>query len=162
VDEIVLRAQAKWPDVPDVFGWLALDRRGQWLLRNPVTGGREPIGNAALREFIARNYSCDVRGRWFFQNGPQRVFVRIAYTPFVVRTGDAAFIDQCGRPFGSDRAMLDDEGSVLVQSGNRIALLDDRDLAGYAEAQGGLIERLPRIVSGEVPRLFGFIRDPGP
>ena len=97
VDEIVLRAQAKWPGVPDVYGWLSLDRRGRWLLRNPVREIYEPIGNAALRQFIARNYARDARGRWFFQNGPQRVFVRLAYTPLVARAEGETFTDQCGR-----------------------------------------------------------------
>ena len=69
VDAVVLRAMAKWPNVPAVFGWLSLDRRGRWLLRG------EPIGNAAARQFISRNYQSDPHGRWFFQNGPQRVFV---------------------------------------------------------------------------------------
>ena len=28
MDEIVIRAMQKWPNVPNVFGWLKLDRRG--------------------------------------------------------------------------------------------------------------------------------------
>ena len=162
MDEIVLRAQAKWPDVPDVYGWLALDRRGQWLLRNSITQRFEPIGNAALREFIARNYSCDARGRWFFQNGPQRVFVRLAYAPLVARTREASFVDHCGRAFESDGALLDEEGSVLLQSGDHVALLDDRDLADYADACGASIQSLPRIAFVAIPQRFGFVREPQP
>ena len=162
MDEIVLRAQAKWPDVPDVYGWLALDRRGQWLLRNPVRETFEPIGSAALREFIARNYSCDSRGRWFFQNGPQRVFVRLAYTPLVVRTRETAFVDQCGRAFESRTELLDDQGSLLLPSEDCVALLDDRDLASYADARGDSIQTLPMIESSAVPGRFGFIQDPQP
>ena len=162
MDEIVLRAQARWPDVPDVYGWLALDRRGRWLLRNPAQQSYEPIGNTALREFIARNYSCDSRGRWFFQNGPQRVFVRLAYTPLVVRTRDANYIDHCGRAFEAGGAMLDEEGSLLLAGGGHVALLDDRDLAGFVEARLASIDALPRIESGDVPGRFGFVADPEP
>ena len=162
MDEIVLRAQAKWPDVPDVFGWLALDRRGQWLLRNAELKSYEPIGNVALREFIARNYSSDSLGRWFFQNGPQRVFVRLAYTPLVVRTSGAGFVDQCGRVFESRAEMLDEEGSLLLAGGNTAALLDDRDLAGFADTRGDSIEALPRIESRAVPQRFGFVLEPVP
>ena len=162
MDEIVLRAQAKWPDVPDVYGWLALDRRGQWLLRNPARQSYEPIGNTALREFIARNYSCDSRGRWFFQNGPQRVFVRLAYTPLVVRTLEASFVDQCGRVFESEGAMLDNEGSVLLLGSGRVALLDDRDLAAYADAAGEALQALPRIECCDVAGQFGFVPEPQP
>jgi hypothetical protein len=28
MDEMVKRGMARWPDVPDVYGWLSLDRRG--------------------------------------------------------------------------------------------------------------------------------------
>ena len=162
MDEIVLRAQAKWPDVPDVFGWLALDRRGRWLLRNPALEGYQPIGNTALREFIARNYSSDSRGRWFFQNGPQRVFVRLAYTPLVARTSGAAFVDQCGRMFESRAEMLDEEGSLLLAGSDTVALLDDRDLEGFADARGDSIQTLPRVEARLVPERFGFVQDPRP
>ena len=79
MDDSVLRAMAKWPNVPAVYGWLALDRRGRWLLRD------EPIANRAAVRFIDRNYGVDDGGRWYFQNGPQRVFVRLDYTPWVLR-----------------------------------------------------------------------------
>ena len=69
MDDRVIRSMARWPDVPDVFGWLALDARGHWLLKG------ETIANRAAVAFIARNYAHDEFGRWFFQNGPQRVFV---------------------------------------------------------------------------------------
>ncbi len=64
MDESVERSLAKWPGVPAVFGWLGLDRRGNWLLKNPASGARERIGNAALNAFIARNYAHDDLGRW--------------------------------------------------------------------------------------------------
>src|SRR6266513_2453769 len=117
MDEIVARSLAKWPNVPAVFGWLDLDRRGNFLIKG------EKIGNLALREFIGRNYEADAEGRWFFQNGPQRVYVRLAYTPLVVHFEDDALVDQCGRPFGAARdAFVDEEGSVLVRSERGIAL----------------------------------------
>ena len=61
MDQAVLRSLAKWPDVPAVYGWLSLDRRGNWLLWEDAAGRFGRIGNAALREFIARNYACDER-----------------------------------------------------------------------------------------------------
>jgi len=154
MDEIVARSLAKWPDVPDVYGWLALDRRGNWLIKG------ERIGNAALREFIGRNYEADAKGRWYFQNGPQRVYVRLAYTPLVVHHAGAggALLDHCGRPFAAAQAYLDDEGSLLMAGQGTVALLDDRDLARYAdEAQA-----LPVLRRADVAVRFGFIADPGP
>ena len=151
MDEIVVRSLAKWPNVPAVYGWLDLDRRGNWLIKG------ERIGNVALRAFIARNYAVDDRGCWFFQNGPQRVFVRLAYTPFVMHYQGDALFDHCGRPIDALETLLDDEGSVLVRGPHGIGLLDDRDLARYAD----IGERLPRIARADVERRFGFVSDPG-
>src|SRR5688572_27935827 len=140
MDEIVARSLAKWPNVPAVYGWLELDRRGNWLIKG------ERIGNPALREFIARNYEADERGCWFFQNGLQRVFVKLAYTPLVVHYEGDRLVDHCGQPFVSRNALQDDEGSVLIEGERGIALLDDRDLERYAD----LADRLPRIQRTDV------------
>src|ERR687884_636735 len=95
MDDRVLRGMAKWPNVPAVYGWLGLDRRGNWLLKS------EPITNPVITAFISRNYERDGHGRWFFQNGPQRVFVALAYTPHVYRAtswtpGDLGFESHTG------------------------------------------------------------------
>src|SRR2546426_9738724 len=127
MDAVVAQAMAKWPNVPAVYGWLALDRRGNWLIKG------ERIANQALRDFISRNYEADDAGRWYFQNGPQRVYVTLAYTPLVVHYDADRLFDQCGRPFGCDTIYQDDEGSVLIAAGGKIALLDDRELARFAD-----------------------------
>ena len=150
MDEIVARSLAKWPNVPAVYGWLELDRRGNWLIKG------ERIGNQALREFIARNYEADERGRWFFQNGPQRVYVKLAYTPLVVHYEGDRLFDHCGRPFSSKTAFQDDEGSVLLEGDRAVALLDDRDLERYAD----LADRLPQIRRNEVETRFRFVSNP--
>ena len=152
MDESVARSMARWPDVPAVYGWLALDRRGNWRIKG------ERIANAALREFIGRNYQADGRGCWFFQNGPQRVFVALAYTPLVVRYEGEALLDHCARPFLPGSIFQDDEGSVLIEGGGAVALLDDRDLERMAERA----ESLPRIRRAEVAQRFGFVADPRP
>jgi hypothetical protein len=152
MDEIVARSMAKWPNVPAVYGWLSLDRRGGWRIRG------ERIANPALREFIGRNYQADGRGRWYFQNGPQRVFVRLEYTPLVVRHDGEALLDHCDRPFAPVRMLVDDEGSLLMEGAGTVALLDDRDLARYAdEAQA-----LPAVARGGLAAAFGFVPEPGP
>jgi len=152
MDPIVARSMAKWPGVPAVYGWLELDRRGQWRIKG------ERIAHAGLRDFIARNYQADEHGRWYFQNGPQRVFVTLAYAPLVVRHEEEALVDQCGRHLVAHATYLDDEGSVLIEGGVAIALLDDRDLERYAD----IGRRLPRIACDEVERRFGFVREPRP
>jgi Protein of unknown function (DUF2946) len=152
MDDIVMRSMAKWPDVPDVYGWLSLDRRGNWLLKG------ERIGNQALRDFISRNYNSDSKGRWYFQNGPQRVFVSLAYTPLVIHFEGHRLVDHCGRLFQPGQAYLDDEGSVLMLGAAGAGLLDDRDLAGYADRAAGLAE-IPRRAVAE---RFGFVVNPTP
>jgi hypothetical protein len=152
MDEIVARSLAKWPNVPAVFGWLALDRRGNWLIKG------ERIGNAALREFIARNYEADARGRWYFQNGPQRVYVSLAYTPLVVHYEGERLIDHCGRQFMAAEALEDDEGSVLFAGSGTVGLLDDRDLARLADQN----LTLKPVARAEIPARFGFVAEPRP
>jgi hypothetical protein len=152
VDELVARSLAKWPNVPAVFGWLELDRRGNWRIKG------EKIANAALREFIGRNYECDAQRRWFFQNGPQRVYVRLACAPLVVHYECEALFDHCGRPFSEREVFQDDEGSVLMSGERGLALLDDRDLARFADREASL----QRINRTELEARFGFVADPRP
>jgi hypothetical protein len=157
MDEVVRRALARWPAVPDVYGWLALDRRGEWRLQ------AERIANAALRDFIARNYAADAAGRWYFQNGPQRVFVALEYAPLVARFDGRALSDQCGEPVDAAAPMwLDEEGALLLATGRGLALLDDRDLAAFAAGREEALARLPRLARNELPGRFGFVRNPVP
>ena len=150
MDDSVVRALAKWPNVPDVYGWLELDRRGNWRIKG------ERIGNAAFREFISRNYAVDERGCWYFQNGPQRVYVALAYTPLVLHYQGERLFDHCGNPAEALETWLDDEGSVLIRTRRAIALLDDRDLGRYADSG----EQLPRIGRTDVASRFGFVSQP--
>ena len=93
MDEIVKAALKKWPNVPHCHGWLALDARGDWYMRDEriqhagpfpqVKGSR--ITHDKLKAFIERNYAADEAGRWFFQNGPQRVYVQLEAAPWVWR-----------------------------------------------------------------------------
>jgi hypothetical protein len=152
VDEIVARSLAKWPNVPAVYGWLALDRRGNWRIKG------QTIANAALRDFIGRNYEADEKGRWYFQNGPQRVYVALAYTPLVVHYDGERLVDHCGRPFISADAFQDDEGSVLFAGAGTVGLLDDRDLARLADQEPALTSISRAAVAGR----FGFVADPKP
>ncbi len=34
MDDIVRQAMAKWPNVPHCYGWLGLDERGNWYMRD--------------------------------------------------------------------------------------------------------------------------------
>ena len=130
MDDIVKQAMAKWPNVPAVYGWLGLDRRGKWLIKG------ERISNPIVADFISRNYEHDAEGRWFFQNGPQRVFVALDYTPFVYRLGwdpgpgaPLRIEAHTGRTVARvDGAWIDGAGIVLLATEHGPGMLDDRDL----------------------------------
>ncbi len=144
MDEIVLRAMAKWPNVPAVYGWLALDRRGHWLIK------RETIGNDALNAFISRNYLHDDVGCWYFQNGPQRVFVDLDYTPLVYRVASEVKAPLALTTHTGDTAntllgaWIDELGTVLIQTDRGIGIVHDQDLdpllASIIDINGNVIE----------------------
>ena len=190
MDPIVIQAMAKWPAVPNVYGWLQLDRRGNWLIKD------DRIANAGVTAFIGRNYAADERGRWFFQNGPQRVFVALEYTPFVVNTASdssTALETHIGQSIAKvSGAWVDETGSLLLRWATGLGVLNDRDLATVSglftdvhgkpigdavlarafdaearrHATGVYVDyagsRVPigRIQAGEVAQKFGF--DPTP
>jgi hypothetical protein len=189
MDEAVVRALGKWPNVPSVYGWLTLDRRGTWLIKG------DRIANRGIIEFIGRNYEADERDRWFFQNGPQRVYVTLEYTPFVVTTGTAPATLATHTGVAIERvsgAWMDESGFLLLRWGSLIGVVNDRalgdvarfftDLHGrptddatlarafdtearrhatgvYFAYAGGKVP-VGRIQAGEVAQKFGF--DPSP
>jgi len=128
MDDLVLRGMAKWPNVPSVFGWLSLDRRGHWLLKG------ERVANPGIAAFFGRNYSRDDQGRWFFQNGPQRVYVALDYTPHIYRITSApgttlALASHSGAAVGTIfAACIDDRGQLLLDTDLGIGLVHDADL----------------------------------
>jgi Protein of unknown function (DUF2946) len=135
MDDIVKRAMQKWPNVPNVFGWLRLDRRGNWLVKSRATRDGAPlferITNAAVIDFIGRNYQPDDHGRWYFQNGPQRVFVTLDLVPLVYRlVAPGADIEtHIGARSRALRSVwLDDDGHLLIETELGIGVVLDRDL----------------------------------
>lgn len=135
MDEIVRQAMNKWPSVPHCYGWLALDARGAFRMRDDAAqtahAAGDVIRHAALLAFIHRNYLHDERGAWYFQNGPQRVFVELETTPFIARTDPVhGFVFHDGQPlYEITQAWITEEGRLILKSGDKIAMLDDRDMA---------------------------------
>jgi hypothetical protein len=129
MDDIVIAAMARWPNVPAVYGWLELAARGEWRIRG------EPIANQALRDFISRNYAHDDRGNWYFQNGPQRVYVTLEATPFVYwLDGAGALQAQTGaHPRSLRSALVDEDGRLYLETELGIGLIASEDLPRCAE-----------------------------
>ena len=124
MDEWVKRALAKWPDVPALYGWLRLTRRGHWLIKD------ESISNPKIIRVINRNYAADDQGRWYFQNGPQRGYIALDYAPFVLRSqadGSLATHNELGVT-SATAAHMDEEGSFVLVTEHGPGLISDHDL----------------------------------
>ncbi len=177
MDEAVARALAKWPHVPACHGWLHLDARGQWR----IGAERELIRHAGLADFIARNYLAGDDGAWYFQNGPQRVFVSLETAPLILRQqAPGLWATHTGAPVQRiDTAWLDESGLPWLMTEHGPASVDDRDLAAFAELLEGLDtlgDPAPRLTlrwAGQVlpvkplarsaaPATLGFVALPSP
>jgi len=141
LDEQVRRAMAKWPQVPAVYGWLRLSRRGQWFLVDRSTpdfdeardGEGSLISSPPIIDFIGRNYECDERGAWYWQNGPQRAFVRLDLAPLVLRVLNEPPAQRLVTHTGFlvahvERVLGDADGNLLMLTDLGPAVIDDRDI----------------------------------
>ena len=187
MDDIVKAAIAKWPNVPHCYGWLGLDARGNWYLRDDQAqaAGRfcaassEPgrqmaskgslLQHEKLIDFIARNYECDeskasaAKGQWFFQNGPQRVYVELEATPYIWRVGsmpDFEVTAHTGQVAITQRCFVDEHGRVYLETAVGFGLVHTQDVGQAAEAieQGLWVPQ--EVLAHELPGRFGYVRSP--
>ncbi|MEP7282510.1 MAG: DUF2946 family protein [Rubrivivax sp.] len=180
MDPIVEAALKKWPNVPHCYGWLALDARGDWYMRDDriraagpfprVKGSR--ILHDKLRAFIERNYAADERGCWFFQNGPQRVYVELAAAPFVWRlqanpdegAGVAPAVHaHTGAPAAAVHdTWLDDAGRLFLRTSLGFGLVHTQDVAVAADVvEAGIWTPTP-LDFDAMPARFGYQLQPQP
>jgi len=141
LDDLVQQAMARWPNVPAMFGWLRLDRRGRWMLIDrgrpgfdeALHGSGSEITSPPIIDFIGRNYRANEQGRWSWQNGPQRVYVDLDLAPLYFRVmGEApmqSLITHTGYPVAViTQAASDEAGNVWLMSDLGPGCIDDRDL----------------------------------
>jgi hypothetical protein len=147
----------------------------------------EPVTHQGFIEFINRQYGYDAAGNWFLQNGPQRVFAALEYTPWVLKlAGDGSLLTHTGTLLDVVQDVLvDEDGALLFTFEGGIGVLDDRDLAAAYTAvtdasgqaanddtleaalasgnwQGLYWQQLPlsAIARSEVAKRYGFIPAP--
>jgi hypothetical protein len=173
MDDIVRQALKKWPNVPHCYDWLALDARGEWYMRDErvqltgpfpqVKGSR--ILHEKLREFIARNYLADEAGCWFFQNGPQRVYVELEAAPWVWRLGAAeagapSITSHTGRVAQFASAWLDEHGRVFLATDLGLGIVHTLDMNLAADAVEAGHWRPVDTLFAALPGRFGYCLQP--
>ena len=173
MDEIVKAALKKWPTVPHCYGWLALDARGDWYMRDDriqaagpfpqIKGSR--IDHEKLRDFIHRNYSHDERGAWFFQNGPQRVYVELEAAPFVWRLDEqtpTSVHAHTGAAAQVKASWLDENGRLFLHTDLGLGLVHTMDMGLAARAVDSGLWQPQELPFAEMPRRFAYQLQPRP
>ena len=185
MDDIVRQAMAKWPNVPHCYGWLGLDARGNWFMRDDrsqavgsfptlLVPGQAAARGSQLRHdkliaFIERNYGCDDAGQWYFQNGPQRVYLELEAGPWVWRltpdsnggahdactvhshTGLAAQVRAC---------LIDEAGHVYLDTDLGVGLVHTQDVA-LAAGQVDAGRWTPQDVrAADLPGRYRYVLSP--
>jgi hypothetical protein len=169
MDDIVKQALAKWPKVPHCYGWLGLDARGNWYLRDDRTQAAGPfrvskgsmLRHDKLIEFIQRNYEPDERGQWFFQNGPQRVYVELEAAPWIWRIDeDLSVRSHAGQWVTPSACLLDEEGKLYLVAPIGLGLVHTQDVGLAAEAIEQGRWRPEDVRAADLPARFGFVPSP--
>ena len=170
MDEIVKAALKKWPNVPACRGWLALDARGDWYMRDDRVQAAGPfprikgsrIQHDKLREFIERNYARDDEGAWFFQNGPQRVYVELEAAPFVWRIDarNFALTSHSGIAAKLQSAWLDEAGRLFLDTDIGLGLVHTQDMHEAARAVDAGLWAPEPLPYAAMPQRFGFVPSP--
>jgi hypothetical protein len=173
MDDIVKQALAKWPNVPDCYGWLGLDARGHWYMRDdraqalgPFAGGTPQSKGSQLRhekliEFIGRNFQADSSGQWYFQNGPQRVYVELEATPLIWRVeADASVHDHTGRPARVQRCLLDELGRLYLETDTGFGLVHTMDMGQAADAVEAGLWVPQDVTASDLPAHYGYCPSP--
>lgn len=173
MDDIVRQAMAKWPNVPDCYGWLGLDARGHWYMRDDGAQAQGHFASGApgakgsllqhekLIDFIHRNYAADGQGQWYFQNGPQRVYVELEVTPWVWRIfSDYSVQAQTGVTTRCLRCLSDETGRVYLATPLGIGLVHTSDVPTVAAALEAGHWTLETIAQSSLEAQFAYIKSP--
>ncbi|MEN9539842.1 MAG: hypothetical protein RLZZ126_2077 [Pseudomonadota bacterium] len=193
MDEIVRQALAKWPQVPHCYGWLGLDARGNWYMRDDGTQAAGPfpswfdaaahapqpsakgsqLRHDKLIAFIGRNYEADASGQWYFQNGPQRVYVELEAAPWVWRVSLQGQLRV--RPHTATtpddpevralECLVDEAGHVFLVcesagAGVQCGVVHTQDMGAVADALEAGLLRPEQVRLADLPSQYGWVWSP--
>ena len=169
MDELVKQAMQKWPNVPHCYGWLGLDQRGDWYMRDDHTQAQgdflhakgSKLQHPKLIEFIQRNYLSDEHGQWYFQNGPQRVFVELQAAPFVWRILDDGRVLSATQQLQKvEHCAVDEVGQVYLLTHQGLGLVHSQDVGLAAEALEQQRWDEKKVLASELESTYGFVKSP--
>lgn len=169
MDDIVKAAMAKWPNVPHCYGWLGLDARGNWYMRDDRAQALGPfpaskgslLRHDKLIEFIHRNYAADAQGQWYFQNGPQRVYVELEATPWIWRLQPGGgVLSHTGSQAQVQGSLLDESGRLYLVTDLGIGLVHSADMSLAADAVEAGRWTPGEVQADALPGRFGFVPHP--
>ena len=114
-----------------------------------------------LIEFIQRNYAVDAQGQWYFQNGPQRVYVELEATPWVWRIGaDFAITAHSGEVAQYQASVMDENGWLYLQTTLGFGLVHTQDVAQAAQAIEAGLWLVTEASLGQLPARYGYVTSP--
>ncbi|MDO5667565.1 MAG: DUF2946 family protein [Alcaligenaceae bacterium] len=140
MDEQVLAAMNKWPNVPAAYGWLSLNERGLWRFHHQGDFAADPAGdtieNRQLIDFLGRNYTVNDRGEWYVQNGPQKAYVTLPHAPLILFYNNS----QTTLSTHHDHTVstikqwyFSNDGRIFAQTDLGAAMLSGRDAPAFIE-----------------------------
>ena len=151
---------------------LARPRRARQLVparRRHAGRGAVPQASGSLLqhekliEFIGRNYEHDDAGQWFFQNGPQRVYVELEATPIVWRIAPADFAlsTHSGQDGQQPSAcLLDEDGKLYLAAPMGLGLVHTLDMGIAADAVEQGRWQPQEVRRADLPARFGYVMSP--
>jgi hypothetical protein len=173
MDDIVKQAMVKWPNVPNCYGWLGLDARGNWYMRDDAAQAAGAFASGApgakgsllkhekLIGFIQRNYASDAAGQWYFQNGPQRVYVELESTPWVWRVSDKGQVHaHDGQDAGYLRCVMDEHGWLYLQTTLGFGLVHTQDMEQAANVIESGTWTVEDVLRADLASQHGYITSP--
>jgi hypothetical protein len=104
---------------------------------------------------------ADELGQWYFQNGPQRVFVELQKAPFVWRIREDLSVWS-----GADEAQqvvhcaVDELGLVYLLTQEGLGLVHTQDVWLAAEALSQQLWDEKKVLSSELESTYGFVKSP--
>ena len=172
MDDLVKLALLKWPNVPHCFGWLGLDARGRWYMRDEEAQHAGPFSQSKgallqhpkLIEFIGRNYQADACGQWYFQNGPQRVYVELELCPWVWRVDQEAgafrLTSHTGQVAAYESSFQDEMGRLYFNTALGLGVVHSMDMWPALQflEQGDIHPQ--NVAQHALAKHFNFVRSP--